>query len=81
MLGGELAEEQSLGGCSEWGYICWRPRTRSVPQGSVLGSVLFNIFINGLDAGVKCTVSKFANNTKLGGAVRSLQGQETCRGI
>lgn len=59
----------------------WRPGTSSVPQGAVLGSVLFNVFINELDTGVKCTISKFANNTKLGGAVHSLRGQETCRGI
>ena len=29
-----------------------------------------------MDAGVECTISKFAEDTKLGGAVDSLEGQE-----
>ncbi|GAB0190055.1 mitochondrial enolase superfamily member 1 [Grus japonensis] len=53
----------------------WRPAMDGIPQESILGLAPFNIFISDMVSGIECTLRKFANDTKLCGAVDTLEGR------
>lgn len=64
-LGEELAEGQSSKGCDQWCSSVFVSRARPV-----------HIFINNPDAGFGCTISKFAEDTKMGDVVCFFERQK-----
>jgi len=65
ILGGEFTE--------------WRDILSGVPQGSVLGPLLFIIYINDIDDDINSKLLKFADDTKIYFKVNSPENIETLR--
>ena len=58
-------------------FSSWQRVTSGVPQGSVLGPILFIIFINDLPQGLSCSSKLFADDTKLYMEINP-EGDENC---
>ena len=59
-LSNRSQQVQVKGSLSDWAMV-----KSGVPQGSVLGPVLFLIYVNDIDEKVTCNISKFADDTKI----------------
>ena len=51
--------------CFKQGKLCWQDVKSGVPQGSILGPLLFLIYVNYMPESISSHVFLFADDTKL----------------
>ncbi|RMC13289.1 hypothetical protein DUI87_10824 [Hirundo rustica rustica] len=59
--------------------VKWKPKTHDIPQGLMLGWVLFSTFLSDMDRGTESTPRKFADDTKLQGAANTPEVKDVVR--
>jgi len=72
----ELAGWSPSKSCGQWLDVQVETRDEWRSSGLVLGPALLNISVSDMDSRIKCTLGKFADNTKLSGAVATLEGRD-----
>ena len=65
-----------MDGHSQRIVLKWKLLTSSVPQVSILGQGLLNVFISDVDSGIECSINKFADYTKLSGTLGMTEGRD-----